>query len=154
MFRDGLLVLEVTWQVVALIPKGGGNYRGICLMEVVWKEVTVILNHRFTASITYHDYLHSFQVGFSIGTVTLEVKLIQQVLAMRYEFLHTILIDLHKVYEALDRSRCLGILEGYGVGIRALRLPCRYWEMLQMVAQEGGYYVKNFRGERSVIQGY
>ena len=33
-----------------------------------------------------------------------------------------IFLDLTKAYEALDRSRCLDILEGYGVGPGARRL--------------------------------
>ena len=48
---------------MVLIPKGGGDYRGIDLVEVVWKEVVVILNFRFAASITYHDSLHGFRAG-------------------------------------------------------------------------------------------
>ena len=45
--------------------------------------VTVILNFRFTASITYHDYLHGFRSGCGMGNANLEVKLLQQVMAMR-----------------------------------------------------------------------
>ena len=51
-FRDGVLAEEATWQAVVLIPKGGRDYRGIGLIEVVWKAVAVILNRHFTASIT------------------------------------------------------------------------------------------------------
>ena len=54
-FRDGDLAEEATWQAVVLIPKGKKDYRGIGLVEVMWKVVAAILNHRFTASITYHD---------------------------------------------------------------------------------------------------
>ena len=79
-------------------------------MEVIWKAVAVILNRRFTAAITYHDFLHGFRVGRGAGIVTLEVKLLQQVAALREEVLHAIFPDLHKAYDALDRSRCLGIL--------------------------------------------
>ena len=49
---------EDTWQAVVLLPKGGGDYHGIGLVEVVWKSVKTILNCRFAASITYHESLH------------------------------------------------------------------------------------------------
>ena len=64
-----------------------------------------------------------------------------------------IFLDLHKVYYALDRSRCLEILEGYGVGPRARELLQTYWHRLTMVARVGGYYGTAFRGERGVTQG-
>ena len=48
---------------MVLIPKGGGYYRGIGLVEVIWKAVAVILNRRFTAAITYHDFFHGFRAG-------------------------------------------------------------------------------------------
>ena len=37
-FREGELAEESTWQAVVLIPKGKGDYRGIGLVEVMWKE--------------------------------------------------------------------------------------------------------------------
>ena len=88
-----------------------------------------------------------------MGTTTLEVKLLQQLMAMREEVFHAIFLDLNKVYNALDRSMCLKILEGYGVGPRALRLLHRYWERLQMVSRTGSYYREPFHGERGVTQG-
>ena len=39
-FRDGILAEEATWQAVVLIPEGKKDYRGIGLVEVVWKVVT------------------------------------------------------------------------------------------------------------------
>ena len=53
----------------------------------------------------------------------------------------------------MDRSRCLEILDGYGVGTRALRLLIRYWEGLHMVALTGGYYREPFCGEIGVTKG-
>ena len=140
-FRYGVLAEEATWQVVVLIPKGGGDYHVIGLVEVVWKAVAAIINRRFTALTTYHEYLHGFWAGRGMGTVTLEVKLLHQVTAMSEEILHTIFLYLHKAYKTSDRSRCLEILEGYGKGTRAICLLHWYWEKLQMVERAGGYYI-------------
>ena len=43
-FREGRLAEEATWKAVVLIPKGKNDYRGIVLVEVVWKVVAAILN--------------------------------------------------------------------------------------------------------------
>ena len=56
-----------------------------------------------------------------------------------------IFLDLTKAYNALDRSRCLEILEGYGVGPNARRLLKTYCRRLTMVARLGGYYRKAFK---------
>ena len=64
-----------------------------------------------------------------------------------------IFLDLHKAYDALDRSRCLEILERYGVGPLARRLLQYYWRRLTMVAREGGYYGTAFKGGIGVTQG-
>ena len=129
-FRDGDLVEEATWQAVVLIPKGKKDYWGIGLVEVMWKVVAAILNRRFTSSITYHDALHGFRAGCGTGTATLEAKLLQKLAALREEVLYVIFLDLTKVYDALDRSRYLDILEGYVVGPNARRLLTTYWRRL------------------------
>ena len=66
-----------------MIPKGGGDYYGISLVEVVWKAVAVILNCHFTASTTYHDSLDGFHIYSGMGTATLKIKLLQQLTSMR-----------------------------------------------------------------------
>ena len=62
-FGEGRLAEENTWQAVVLIPKGKREYCGIGLVEVMWKVVAVILNHRLTASITFHEFFHGFRCG-------------------------------------------------------------------------------------------
>ena len=64
-----------------------------------------------------------------------------------------IFLDLHNVYDALDRSKCLEILEEYGLAPRARRLLQTYWRRLTMVARAGGYYGTVFKGECRVTQG-
>ena len=64
-----------------------------------------------------------------------------------------IFLDLTKAYDALDRSRCLEILEGYGVGSSARMLLTTYWRRLTTVARAVGYYGEAFEGERGFTQG-
>ena len=82
----------------------------------------MVLNFCFTASIIYHDSLHGFRPGRSTGTASFEVKLIQKTMTMLEEVLYIIVLDLHKVYDALERSRLMDILEGYGIRTRYLFL--------------------------------
>ena len=71
MFREGKLSEDATWQTVVLIPKGKTDYRGIGLVEVMWKVVAAILNSRLSASITLHNFLHGFRAGRGTGTANL-----------------------------------------------------------------------------------
>ena len=77
----------------------------------------------------------------------------QQLAALREEVLYVILMDLHKTYEALDRSSFLEILQGYGVGPRSWQLLRTYWWEMTIVARAGGYYGDAFKGARGVTQG-
>ena len=144
-FGEGKLAEEAVWQAVVMIPKGKGGFRGIGLVEVTWKFVAVILHRRITAGIKLHDALHGFREGCGTGTATLEAKLIQQLAAMREEVLYVIFIHLTKAYDALDRSRILEILKGYGVGDRVRRMLQEYWDKTTIVARAGGYYGKGLR---------
>ena len=91
-FRESKLVKEATCQAVFLIPKEKKDYRGIDLVEVMWKVVAAILNRRFTASIAHHDFLHGFRAGRGTGTATLKAKLLQQLVALREEVLYVIFV--------------------------------------------------------------
>ena len=84
-FWEGKLAEEATWQAVVIIPKGRHEYRGIGLVEVIWKVVAAILHSWLTASITYHDFLHGFRAGRGTGTSTLKAKLIRHLSALREE---------------------------------------------------------------------
>ena len=61
-------------------------------------------------------------------------------MAMTDAFLYEIFLDLHKVYDALERDMCLVIIAAYGVGPRELRLLQKYWGWITMVARDGEYY--------------
>ena len=63
----------------------------------------MILHRRLTTAITFQDALYGFREGRGTGTATLKAKLLQQLAAMKEEFLYVIFLDLTKAYDALDR---------------------------------------------------
>ena len=85
------------------------------MVEVLWKATTGIINWRLTAAVMYHGRFHGFQMGQGKGTAILEAKLLHKTTSMREAVLHTVLLDLQKVYNALDWDWCLKIMEEYGV---------------------------------------
>ena len=81
-----------------------------------------------------------------MGTTTLDANLILHLTAMREAVLHTIFMELQKLYGALDHDRCLYILERYVVGPRILRLMRAYWDQIRVVLKYGVYFVPPFQG--------
>ena len=114
-FRDGRLAEEATWQALVLIPKGGGDFYIIGLVEVLCKTVAAILNCHLGAAINLHNMLHGFWDDLGTGTAYLEVKLLHKLMDIREEVLCAIFMDLHKTYRTLDREIFLGIMEENGV---------------------------------------
>ena len=69
-----------------------------------------------------HNCLHSGLPCRATGTALMEVKLNQQLAWLDQALLYQIYLDLKKAYDTLDRTQCLEILAGYGVGPNLLRL--------------------------------
>ena len=78
MVQNETLSKEGTWQTFVLIPKGvSGYFRGIGLVELLWKTVTSLMNCQLMIAIKFHNVLHEFQTGCGKGTAALEAKLLQ-----------------------------------------------------------------------------
>ena len=65
------------WVITVLIPKGGGEYQGIGLMEPIWKVLERVVDHRLE-TIVMHDSLHGCLKHRGTGTAIIEAKLAQQ----------------------------------------------------------------------------
>ena len=71
MFRDGTVPEDIAWADMVLLPKGKGYYRGIGLVEVSWKVISVVVNYCLKRSAVLHNALHGFREGRGTGTVML-----------------------------------------------------------------------------------
>jgi hypothetical protein len=62
-----------------------------------------------------------------MGTAILKAKLAQQLAHLEQEPFYGVFLDLKKAFDAMDRDRCLLILEGYGAGPYMVRLIHNFW---------------------------
>ena len=125
--------------VLVLIPKSTpGQYRGIALLEVIYKLISSIINGRIQRAITFDDAIHGFRPGRGTGTAIMEAKLLMQLHCRRDDPLFMIFIDLKKAYDTVDRSQALRILEAYGVGPNVLRFLRNVWQGDKMVPRQAG----------------
>ena len=152
-WETGSIPEELEWIIIVLIPKDDkGNYRGIGLMEPIWKIMEGIMNRRLQA-IQLHDSLHGSVKRRGTGTATIEAKLVQQLSYIEQEPLYAVFIDLRKAFDAMDRDRCLQILKDYGVGPNILRLIKNFWHKAVLVCRASGRYGRAFKQSRGVTQG-
>ena len=69
----------------------------------LWKLEASLLNRWLMAAITYHDALHGFWEGQSVGNAALEAKLLQQLTAVRDAVIFEVFLDLQKAYNNFDQ---------------------------------------------------
>ncbi len=150
-WERGEIPRQMTWMIVVLIPKGGGDYRGIGLMEPFWKVIEGILVS-WLGVIEYHDCLNGCVNSRGTGTARIEAKLAQQLAYIEQEVFYGIFIDLKKSFDAMHCGQVLRLLRGYGVGPRAIRLIDRFWRLCEMVCRAQGNYGRPFKAYRGVTQ--
>jgi hypothetical protein len=76
-WTHGIIPCQLLWIIVVLIPKGGGDYRGIGLLEPIWKCIERVIDHCLDAT-DLHDSLHGCCHNHRTGTAIIEAKLAQQ----------------------------------------------------------------------------
>ena len=82
-FTTGEVPCAFCHGVLVLIPKlTPGLYRGIGLLELIYKLVSAVINNRLREKISFHDTIHGFRTKRGTGTALIEAKLRMQ-LTMR-----------------------------------------------------------------------
>jgi len=83
----------------------------------------------------------------------IEAKLSQQLAHIEQTPFYGVFIDLKKAFDAMDRERCLLLLEGYGAGPNMCRLIRNFWDEATNVCRASGNYGAPFKAGRGVTQG-
>jgi hypothetical protein len=155
-FTDNALPQLFGKGILVLIPKSvKGEYRGIALLDVVYKLVSTIINTRINNVINYHEAIHGFRKGRGTTTAISELKILMSstMKDKKSNPRFMIFMDLTKAYDTLDRERTLQILSGYGVGKNVCRFINEIWKMDEMIPKQAGFYGKSFKASRGVRQG-
>ena len=83
----------------------------------------------------------------------IDAKLFQQLANIGQVPVFKVCPDLKKAYDTLNRERTLEVLRSYGVGDKACTLLARFWEEMQVMAQQSGYHGTAFRTFHGVAKG-
>ncbi len=151
-WNTGTILQQMCWVITVLIPKGGGEYRGIGLLEPIWKVLKKVMDLRLKA-IALHDSLHGCLALQGTGTGIIEAKLAQQLAHLEWMPFFGVFIDLRKAFDAMDCGHCLEILVLHGVGLKMLCLIRNFWDSATNVCQAKGNYGRPFKAGRGVTQG-
>ena len=83
----------------------------------------------------------------------IETKLWQQLAHIEQAPFNGFFINLKKAFNAMDRERCLLILEGHGAGPNMCRLIRHFWDEANNVCRASGNYGTPFKAGCGVTQG-
>ena len=84
--------MDMVCKAMVLLLKLGGGFRGLVLVEVIWKLFSSIMNNNLQSSFIMHDAVHGFSEGRETGTATLEAKLAQQLAGICHDPLFKVLL--------------------------------------------------------------
>ena len=91
-----------------------------------------------------HDTLHGFRAGRGMGTETLEANLAQQLTGIAHKPPFKVFFDVCKVYNYLDRGRCMEILWDYVMVQNMAHLIAHHWDNRQFVPNVRGFLGRTF----------
>ena len=132
------------------LSKGGGKYRGIGMIEVMWKDISLIVERHLANSINFHDILHGLWDKIGTGTANFDSNVLQKIPGLFQKVLYEIFIYIHKSCYSLFREQNLMIMEGCRVVPQVLLPLSRYWYKLEITEISSGYYSKSFQRSHGV----
>jgi hypothetical protein len=97
----------------------------------MWKVCKRVMDLHLNA-FDLHDSLHGCRDKRGTRTARIEAKLAQRLAHLEEVPFYRVFLDFKKMFDSIDRERCLLILDGYGVGPRMIRLiwnfgAMQYW---------------------------
>jgi Reverse transcriptase (RNA-dependent DNA polymerase) len=139
-FRTGEVPQRLSFSNLVIIPKSDGGYRGIGLLEPLWKVISTIIKERCNENINFDDSLHGFRTERGTSTAIIEAKLRMETRIAEGKTMFQVFLDLSTAYDTVDRGKLLHLLKAYGMGPNILLILENFWEQLWVVPKQGTYH--------------
>jgi hypothetical protein len=95
-FRTGDIPTSFSHGVIVLIPKPKNQeYRGIALLNTIYKIISMIIHLRLTSTIKLHEAVHRFWEHRGTGTATMNIKLLMQKAKRQSNPIYMVFLDIN-----------------------------------------------------------
>jgi exonuclease III len=153
-FLTGAVPKRMREGVLVLLPKNGSaDFRGISLLDCVYKLISTCINTRATRSIQFHEGVHGFRAERGCQTAIYEAKMDATARMESGTTYHQVFLDLSKAFDTVDRGRLLLIMRAYGFGDRTMRFFENCWVGSFVSPRAGGFYGPQVPVNAGVRQG-
>jgi uncharacterized protein (DUF433 family) len=140
--------------ILVRVPKPGNKgYRGIALLETIYKVMSMIIHRRLTSTINLHESIHGFCTQRGTETSIMNIKLLMQSIQRDINPMYFIFLDIKKAYDSVDRERILQLLQQYGVGPNICSIIEQIWTNDKLIPKQNKCFGKPIFAARGVQQG-
>jgi Reverse transcriptase (RNA-dependent DNA polymerase)/Endonuclease/Exonuclease/phosphatase family len=152
-YRTGHVPQHMREGILVLLPKGNNDFRGITLLDCLYKLIASVLNRRAAKAIRFHEGVHGFRAERGCQTALREAKSDMQAREAAGKTYHQIFLDLSKAFDTVDRGRLTQIMRAYGFGFRSMRFFTNCWDASFVAPRAGGVFGPRVPVEAGVRQG-
>ena len=115
--------------MLVLLPKNGStDFRGISLLDCVYKLISSCMNAWAARNIQFHEGVHRFRASRGCQSAIYEAKSDMQARQDSGSTYHQAFLDLSKAFDTVDRERLLLVMRAYGFGNRTMRFFENCWQ--------------------------
>jgi Reverse transcriptase (RNA-dependent DNA polymerase) len=105
-FEEGEIPVSFSYSVVVLMSKPENQgFRGIALLETIYKIISMIIHIQLTMTVKLHKAIHGFRANHGTGKATMLVKLLMQKAQRQSNSIYMVFFDIKKAYDTLVTHR-------------------------------------------------
>ena len=135
------------------------NYRGICLLDVLGKIFTSIINRRVTFYVNLYSKISEAQFGFREGYSTVDNafilnSIIERYLAKKKGKIYVCFVDFKRAFDSVNREKLWAVLKTNGLKGNLMKVIKSMYKGVKTCVRVDGDYTDYFNCDEGLKQGY